>query len=57
MGEVGVQSKPNKCFMNYNKLEIKQTNFQRNWKLELGKENTYVGGRLDIIIKYMNINK
>lgn len=43
--------------MNYNKLEIKQTNFQRNWKLELGKENTYVGGRLDIIIKYMNINK
>lgn len=33
--------------MNYNKLEIKQ----------LGKENTYVGGRLDIIIKYMNINK
>lgn len=42
--------------------ELQQTgdqakNFQRNWKLELGKENTYVGGRLDIIIKYMNINK
>lgn len=24
--------------MNYNKLEIKQTNFQRNWKLELKKK-------------------
>lgn len=43
--------------MNYNKLEIKQTHFQRNWKLELGKENSHIGGRLDIIIKYMNINK
>lgn len=42
--------------------ELQQTGDQANKfsaKLEIGteKENTYVGGRLDIIIKYMNINK